>query len=353
MNANLILIFSFWLATTTIGIFIIPYYIELLKKFKLGKQIRENATIGKALEFMKLHEKKTWTPTMGGGIILIVVFFMVLMSVIFQKLGLINNSLLNQKETYLSLFTLATIGLLGGIDDYMNIKNIGWTKGMSVKIKLIGLIIFSTLWALWFYYKLWWNVVDGAGNYVRALKIPFEQSVELWMYFIPLFIFIILATANSVNITDGLDGLSGGLLLFSYSVYTYITYDQWMFLLSALCLTIIGMLIAFLWFNVKPAQFYMGDIGSLALGANLGIMAMITNTLFVLIIIGALFIFETLSVIIQLTSKKLRKGKKVFRIAPFHHHLEAIGWSEETVVFRLWLIGVILAIVGMIFYKLQ
>lgn len=353
MNANLILIFSFWLATTTIGIFIIPYYIELLKKLKLGKQIRENATIGKALEFMKLHEKKTWTPTMWGGIILVVVFFMVLMSVIFQKLGLINNSLLNQKETYLSLFTLASIGLLGGIDDYMNIKNVGWAKGMSVKVKLIGLFIFATLWALWFYYKLGWNVMDGAWNYVRTLKIPFEQSIELGIYFIPLFIFIILATANSVNITDGLDGLSGWLLLFSYSVYAYISYDQWLFLLSALCLTIIGMLIAFLWFNVKPAQFYMGDIGSLALGANLGIMAMITNTLFVLIIIGALFIFETLSVIIQLTSKKLRKGKKVFRIAPFHHHLEAIGWSEETVVFRLWLIGVILAIVGMIFYKLQ
>ncbi len=353
MNANLILIFSFWLATTTIGMFIIPYYIKLLQKLKLGKQIRENATIGKALEFMKLHEKKTWTPTMGWGVILGIVFFMVLISFILQKMGLVNNSLFNQKETYLSLFTLASIGLLGGIDDYMNIKNIGKSRGMSVKVKLIGLFIFATLWALWFYYKLGWNVLDGAGHYVRSLSIPFRSSLKLGIYFIPLFIFIILATSNSVNITDGLDGLSGWLLLFSYSVYAYITYDHGLFLLCALCMTIIWALIAFLWFNIKPAQFYMGDIGSLSLGANLWIMAMLTNTLFILIIIGALFIFETLSVIIQLTSKKLRKWKKVFRIAPFHHHLEAIGWSEETVVFRLWIIGVILAIVGMLFYKLQ
>lgn len=290
---------------------------------------------------------------MWGGIILGIVFMMVIISIIFQKLGWINNSLWNQKETYLSIFTLATIGLLWGIDDFMNIRSIGKTKGMSAKLKMIGLILFATLGAFWFYYKLGWNILDENSNYIRSLAIPFRQSIELGWYFIPLFIFIIVATSNSVNITDGLDGLAWWLLLFSYSVYAYITYEQGLFLLSTLCVTIIGSLIAFLWFNIKPAKFYMGDIGSLALGANLGIMAMLTNTLFVLIIIGALFIFETISVIIQLTSKKLRNGKKVFRIAPFHHHLEAIGWKEETVVFRLWLIGIILAVIGIIFYNLQ
>jgi phospho-N-acetylmuramoyl-pentapeptide-transferase len=164
--------------------------------------------------------------------------------------------------------------------------------------------------------------------------------------------FIIIAGANSVNITDGLDGLAGGLLLFAFWVYGYITYDQWLYLLSTLCVTIVWALISFLWFNIKPAQFYMWDIGSLSLGATLGIMAMLTNTLFVFIILGAVFILETLSVIIQLTSKKLRNWKKVFRIAPFHHHLEAIGWSEETVVFRLWLVGIILSAVSVVVYKI-
>ncbi len=136
-------------------------------------------------------------------------------------------------------------------------------------------------------------VTNGAGIYVRTLSIPFWQSLQIGAWFIPLFIFIIVATSNSVNITDWLDWLAGWLLLFSYAVYTYITYTQWLFLLSTLCVTIIWALIAFLWYNIKPAKFYMGDVWSLALWANLWIMAMLTNTIFVLIIVGALFIFET------------------------------------------------------------
>lgn len=332
--------------------FVIPSYIQFLIDFKLWKQIRENATIGKALEFMKLHEKKMGTPTMWGGIILLIVFFMVGASYVLQKFWFTNHSLINQKETYLSLFTLFSIGILGAIDDYLNIKWVWKTKWMSARVKMAWLILFATLWAFWFYYKLWWWMTDENGHFIRTLAIPFWQNLELGIWFIPLFIFTIVAWSNSVNITDGLDGLAGWLLLFSYAVYAYITYDQWLLLLSALCVTIIGALVAFLWFNVKPAKFYMGDVWSLALWANLWIMAMITNTLSVLIIIGAVFILETLSVMIQLTSKKLRKGKKVFIIAPFHHHLEAIGWSEETVVFRMWLIGIILSVVGIIFYKL-
>ncbi|MDD5213852.1 MAG: phospho-N-acetylmuramoyl-pentapeptide-transferase [Candidatus Gracilibacteria bacterium] len=350
MNSHLIPIFSFSIVTFIFGILIIPYYIELLKKYKLGKQIREEATIGKATEFAKLHQYKTGTPTMGGGIIILVVFFMVILSIVLHKAGYTNNSLLNQRETYLTLFTLFTVGALGAIDDFMNIRGIGRTKGLSAKFKMFWLTIFALIGASWFYYKLGWNIVDTAGNFIKTIKIPFEGNIQIGWGFIPLFVFIILAASNSVNLTDGLDGLAGGLLLMSYSVYAYITYDQGLYLLTTLCVTIIGALTAFLWYNVKPAKFYMGDVGSLALGANLGIMAMLTNTIFVLVIVGAIFIFETLSVIIQLTSKKLRKGKKIFRIAPFHHHLEAIGWAEETVVFRMWLVGLILAIVGIILY---
>lgn len=352
MNSHLIPIFSFSIITFIIGLVIIPLFIELLIKYRIGKQIREEATIGKATEFAKLHKTKTGTPTMGWAIILIIVFFMVIVSIVLQKSGFTNNSLFNQKETYLTLFTLATVGILWAIDDFMNVRGIGRTKGLSARFKMFWLVIFAGIWAGWFYYKLGWNIVDDMGNFVRTLRIPFSEWIQVWMYFIPVFIFIIIAGANSVNITDGLDGLAGWLLLFSYWVYAYITYDQWMYLLCTLCVTIIGALVAFLWYNIKPAKFYMWDVGSLALWANLWIMAMLTNTIPVLMIVGAIFIFETLSVIIQLTSKKLRNGKKIFRIAPFHHHLEAIGWSEETVVFRLWLVGIVLSAVWLIVYKL-
>ncbi len=350
MNSHLIPIFSFSIATFIFWIIIIPYYIELLKKYKLGKQIREEATIGKATEFAKLHQYKTGTPTMWGWIILLVVFFMVILSIILHKAWYTNNSLLNQRETYLTLFTLFTVWALGAIDDFMNIRWIGRTKWLSAKFKIFWLTIFALIWASWFYYKLGWNIVDDAGNFIKTIKIPFEWNIQIWWWFIPLFVFIILAASNSVNLTDWLDWLAWWLLLMSYSVYAYITYDQGLYLLSTLCVTIIWALTAFLWFNVKPAKFYMWDVWSLALWANLWIMAMLTNTIFVLVIVWAIFIFETISVIIQLTSKKLRKWKKVFRIAPFHHHLEAIWWAEETVVFRMWLVWLILAITWIIIY---
>jgi phospho-N-acetylmuramoyl-pentapeptide-transferase len=290
---------------------------------------------------------------MGWAIILFTVFFMVLLSMIFQWMGWVNNSLFNQKETYLSLFTLLTVWWLWLVDDFFNIRWIWRTKWLSARVKMIWLIFFSLLWALWFFFKLDWNLLNEAWNYVRTLSNPFGTDIQLWLWFIPFFIFIIIATSNSVNLTDGLDWLAWWLLLFNYWVYTFITYDQWLFLLSALCMSIVWALVAFLWFNVKPAKFYMWDVWSLALWANLWIIAMLTNTVFILIIIWAIFIFETISVIIQLTSKKFRKWKKVFLVAPFHHHLEALGWSEENVVFRLWLVGMMTSIIWVIFYIIQ
>lgn len=353
MYPHLIYIFSFWLITFIIWLFIIPIFIAHIKKIKLGKQIREEATIWKATEFAKLHNKKIWTPSMWWAVIIFIIFLMVLLSIILQKTWYINNSLLNQQETYLSLFTLLSIWALWLIDDYLNAKGIWKTKWISAKVKMLWLTFFATLWAFWFYYKLWWNITDSAWEFVKGLKHPFWENIKIWIFFIPLFIFVIIAAANSVNITDWLDWLAGWLLLFSYAVYSYITYDQWLFLLSTLCISIVWALIAFLWFNVKPAKLYMWDVWSLALGANLWILAMITNTLFVMIIIWWIFILETLSVTIQLTSKKFRNWKKIFRIAPYHHHLEAIWWSEENVVFRFWLIWLITSVIGIIFYILQ
>lgn len=353
MNTNLILIFSFWIATFLIWFLFIPIYIKYLKEYKLWKQIREDASIWKATEFFKLHKKKSWTPTMWWAMILLTVFFMVFVSIVLQWFDLINNSLLNNKETYLPLFTLLTVGFLWAIDDFMNIKWVGRTKWISAKFKMLWLLVFALLWSLWFYFNLWWDQVDDFWNSVRTIANPFWENIEAWILFIPLFIFIIVASANSVNIADWLDWLCWWLLLFSYSVYAYITYDQWLFLLSTLCVSIVWALIAFLWFNVKPAKFYMWDVWSLALWANLWLIAMLTNTIFVFLIVSSIFIFESLSVIIQLTSKKFRKWKKIFIIAPFHHHLEAIWWTEENVVFRLWLIGLLTSIFWIMFYILQ
>ena len=345
MNENLVLIFGFWLATFLVGFLISPFYIHFLQKLKLWKQIREESITWKAFEFFKLHGHKVWTPTMGWAMILITVFLMVFISLIFQQLWVINNSLLNQRETYLSLFTLFTVWILWATDDYMNIRWIWKTKWISAKYKMFWLLVFAAAWSWWFYDRLGWSEI--------LLKLPYLPWFEIGILFIPLFIFIIVWAANSVNITDGLDGLAGWLLLFAYAVYWYITFDQWLFLLSTLCVSICGALIAFLWFNIKPAKFYMGDVWSLALWANLWLMALLTNTLAILCIVWLIFILETISVIIQISSKKLRNGKKVFKIAPFHHHLEACGWSEETVVFRLWLVGLILSVVAVIFYILQ
>ncbi|MBW6431887.1 phospho-N-acetylmuramoyl-pentapeptide-transferase, partial [Patescibacteria group bacterium] len=162
------------------------------------------------------------------------------------------------------------------------------------------------------------------------------------------FIFIVLATSNSVNITDGLDGLSGGLLTFSFGAFAIISLFVGQFWLSAFCLTIVGALITYTWFNIYPARFFMGDTGAIALGATLGVVALLTNSVLVLPVIGFVFMAETLSVIMQLISKKLRNGKKIFLSAPIHHHFEAVGWPETKVTMRFWIIGMVTAVLGVI-----
>lgn len=336
------------LVSFVITFLMMPVWIRLLRKYRMGKQIREEALMGKAEEFSRLHSAKTGTPTMGWLIILLAVVIMIFLSILVQYIttysggifGLsFNYSLWNRNETYLAIFTLLSVGVIWLVDDYLNVREIGRTKWLSARVKMILLTIFATIGAAWFYYKLW----------VTSVSIPFLWSIDLGWFFIPLFIFVLVAMANSVNFTDGLDGLAPGLLLFSYTIYGFITYSQWLFILAAFCLIIVWGLIAFLWFNIRPAQVFLWDVGSLSLGATLAVLAFMTDTLLALVIMSGIFIFEALSVVIQLLSKRFRNGKKVFRIAPFHHHLEAIGWKEETIVMRLWLIGMILAVVALAF----
>ena len=347
MDHNILRIVVFWLVTFFVAMLITPGYIRLLRRLWLAKQIRTEASLGggKAVKFHELHAHKQGTPNMGGGMILIVIAIMVLATVLFRSiqapLGLsLHYTLWNRNETYLPLFALFSMGLLGAIDDYLNVRNFRGKKGMSARVKMLGLTVFSFACAWWFSFKLGHD----------SITIPGIGLMNIGWGYIVLSILIITAMANSVNITDGLDGLAGWLLAQNYFLYAFITYNEHLFLLSTLCVVIAAALAAFLWFNIKPAQFYLGDAWALALGWWLAVMALMTDTLAVLVIISLIYIWEILSVIIQVVSKKLRHGKKVFLIAPYHHHLEAQGMMEETIVMRFWLVGALLSAGGLIAY---
>jgi phospho-N-acetylmuramoyl-pentapeptide-transferase len=226
------------------------------------------------------------------------------------------------------------------LDDLLNIRGSGGIAGMRAKTKfaLHSLIALGGGW--WFYAKLG----------VTHVYIPGFHEVYLGAFVIVLFWLVVTATANSVNITDGLDGLAGGLLGMSFIAYTLICLIEGEYALAAFCMTVVGAILSYTWFNIFPARFIMGDIGAFALGTALGVIAMQTNTVYVLPIIGAVYIIETGSVIINRVSKKLRHGKKVFLSSPIHHHFEAIGWPETKVTMRFWILGQISAILGLIVF---
>src|SRR3989338_4389248 len=198
-------------------------------------------------------------------------------------------------------------------------------------------MVFAIIGGGWFYFKL----------HYASIHIPRLGDFIIGAWYIPLFILVIVSSANAVNITDGLDGLAGGLLILAFSAFGAIAYAKGFFTLAAFCGVMIGSLLAFLWHNVPPALFYMGDTGALAYGATLGVIAMMTDSLVVLLIVGAVFIVETLSVIIQLMSKRFL-GRKVFLIAPLHHHFERKGWGEAKITMRFWTMGALCGAIGLI-----
>lgn len=335
---HLVFIFASFIYAFSIAFLLAPSFIELLKKYRIGKKIRDTTPDGKIANFFyQLHLKKEGTPTMGGILIWGTVIFVVIFSRILSYLGVIKHSLINRKETYLALFALISLAILGMIDDYLNLKEKGKTKGINLKPKFIWLLILGAFGSYWFYFKLGYD----------QIRIPFIGDIYIGMWYIPLFILVILATANAVNITDGLDGLAGGLLINAFLVFTTLSFLKGLFILSTLCAVIIGALLAFLWFNIHPARFYMGDTGSLALGGTLGVIALMTDSVAILPIVGIVFVIETLSVIIQLLSKRFL-GKKIFYIAPLHHHLEKIGWPESQITMRFWIIGSVFSAIGLI-----
>ena len=236
---------------------------------------------------------------------------------------------------------MVVTAIIGLWDDYLGVRKIGAKGGgLSMRKKLLIYFAISLVGALWFFFKLDWDV----------LHIPFIGNFEIGWWIIPIFTFVVAATSFSVNETDGLDGLAGGLLLVCFATFGVISFLQGRYDLASFCGVIVGALVTFLWFNIPPARFFMGDTGSMSLGITLGIIAMLTNTLLYLPLVAFIFILESLSVIIQLISKKLRNGKKVFLSTPLHHHFEAIGWSESKIVMRAWLLSGILSVFALIIY---
>jgi phospho-N-acetylmuramoyl-pentapeptide-transferase len=321
------------------GVSMTPWFLRFLKKNRLGKQLRVETVDGReATIFRKYHKDKFGTPTMGGLLIWGSILFTIVLSRVLSYAGVVDFSLLQRREVYLPLFTLVSLGLLGLVDDYFNIMGMGKKKGLDVLPKITTLLVISLIGAYWFYVKLGYD----------QIHVPFWGDIELGIWYIPTFMFILVGTANAVNVTDGLDGLAGGLLVLAFGSFSLLAYYNGMYVLAGFCVVTVGAIAAFLWNNVPPALFFMGDTGSLALGGTLGVIALMTDTILVLPFIGFVFMIEMLSVIIQLTSKKLRGGKKVFKAAPIHHHFEALDWGESKVTMRLWITGSFFAFIGVL-----
>lgn len=344
-NAGIIKIFVLTTASFMLALFSTPLLTHFLYKYKMGKQIRgqdSNAPI-----YAKLHEHKKGTPTMGGIIIwltvLILALFLFYLNKFFPQSFLANFDFLTRGETLLPLGALIASAIVGLIDDWLGIKGVGPNGGgLKMSHRLLIYAIIAVIGALWFYEKLGWDL----------LHLPFIGNFEVGIWYIPIFVFIIVATAFSVNETDGLDGLAGGVLLTSFAALGAFSFIQGKYDLAAFCGVIVGALTAFLWYNINPARFIMGDTGAMSLGVTLGIVALLTNTALFLPIIGIILVVESATVIMQLISKKIRR-KKIFISTPIHHHFEAIGWSEPKIVMRFWLISGIAAVVGLILFLLD
>ncbi|MES2971933.1 MAG: phospho-N-acetylmuramoyl-pentapeptide-transferase [Patescibacteria group bacterium] len=332
-NSTIIRILLLGCLSFAISMLITPLYTALAYRQEWWKKQRTDAwSGGKATVYAKLHaaKHKRNIPTMAG---IIFVASVALVTLPFN---------LSRSETWLVLAGMVGSGMIGLFDDWMNIRGDGkGIAGMRAKIKFSLQSIVALAGGWWFYAKLG----------VDSVNLGFTEA-HIGVFVIVLFWFVVIATSNSVNITDGLDGLAGGLLAISFGVYTLIAIIDGQYALAGFCLSVVGALLSYTWFNIYPARFFMGDVGSFALGTALGIVALQTDTIYALPVIGLVYAAETGSVIINRTSRKLRNGKKVFLSSPIHHHFEAIGWPETKVTMRFWVIGQVVGVLGIILFLL-
>jgi len=335
-----------------VGIILTPLltrylYVNQLWKKKAGKVALGG---GETPIFNQLHkEREVGTPKMGGVIIWVSSILVIVGLWLLSKLVPIESTLkldfLSRNQTWLPLMTLIIGALVGLLDDYLDITESKDHRagGLSLKKRLLVVAIIGLLAGSWFYFKLDVASVSFFGN----------STVPLGILFIPFFALVTMALYSG-GVIDGIDGLAGGIFAIIYAAYAGIAFYQQQINLAAFCAVIVGSILAFLWFNIPPARFYMSETGSMALTITLAVVAFMTDILgegrgiFVLPIIALPLALTTLSVIVQMLSKKMRHGKKVFLVAPLHHHFEAIGWPAYKVTMRYWVIGIMFALLGLI-----
>lgn len=299
--------------------------LRILRHFKIGKLIR--------VEGPNRHFTKMGTPTMGGVMIVVPV---AMLTVLLNAASLLGLTILG-RSVLVPLMVLLGYALLGGIDDWEGIRGPRRGLGMRARTKFLIQVIFAVGVAFALKY-----VLEVPELYWFAGEAPF--SLGIW--YIPIAIIIIVGMSNAVNFTDGLDGLAGLIAATAFAAYGGIALLQGQVFLARFCFTVVGALFGFLWFNVHPAELFMGDTGSLSLGATLGVVALMTGQWLLLPVIAIIPVSEALSVVLQVGYFKLTKGKRLFKMAPFHHHFELLGWSETQVVQRFWLVSLLFAMLG-------
>jgi phospho-N-acetylmuramoyl-pentapeptide-transferase len=273
------------------------------------------------------------TPTMGGVMFMIPV---TLLTILYNAVSIFGFNLLG-RSVLLSLLTMWAYALLGMIDDWEGIRGPRRGLGMRASTKLIIQVLFATVIAF---------VLRDVLEVPQLYWFTSEEVINLGPFYIPIAVFIIVGMSNAVNFTDGLDGLAGLISATAFAAYGMVALVQGQSYLARFCFSLVGALAGFLWFNVHPAQLFMGDTGSLALGATLGVVALMTGQWLIIPLIAIIPVSEALSVVIQVLYFRLTKGKRFFRMAPLHHHFELLGWSETQVVQRFWLISLIFAMLG-------
>lgn len=322
-----------------------PLLTHFLYKYKLWRKTARTKTIdGKpAPIFYGLHKKREVTvPRMGGLLIwittLFIAFLFAALAKIFDGFWLEKLNFLSRDQTWLPLATLVSAALLGLSDDILQVLGKGKYTGGGIRFtrRLAVVLLIGIVGALWFYFKLEWH----------SLYIPLVGDLEIGFWYLPLFVITVLACWAG-GIIDGIDGLAGGTFAIMFAAFSIIAFSNMQYNLAAFSAVITGTILAFLWFNIPPARFYMGESGMIGLTATLAVVAFLTDSVLVLPIIGGLLVIEVGSVLIQLFSKKFF-GKKIFLCTPIHHHLEAKGWSPAKITMRFWILGMVFAVIGVV-----
>lgn len=329
LTKQLLSVFSLSLWAFLLAMVLTPIYTYLAYRYKFWKKQRTVSTTGEKLQvFNKLHADKFKRniPTMAG------VIFVIAIAAVTAFLNL------DRGQTWLPIAALLGGAAVGLLDDIINLRGDGsGVAGLRSSIKFMMISAVGLILGWFFFAKLGFS----------AIHVPYLGSFDIGWLIVPFFAFAVVATSNAVNISDGLDGLAGGLLAASFATFGVIALFQSQIMLAGFCAAVVGALLSYLWFNIYPARFFMGDVGSFAAGTALGVVAMMTNSIFLLPVIGLLFVVEAGSSLMQITSKRLFK-RKIFISAPFHQHLQATGWPETKVTMRFWVISAVTAFIGIL-----